>query len=155
MKPKNLPHIQVSQISRIPLHGQRDEVSHLSQMTNNHPHRLISTMGTGKTIHKIHRDMLPFPLGNRKRVQKTTGSLIFSLNLLTRQTMSHKHRDISLYALPPEGHLQIMIHLYTTRVNSKMGPVGLLKNFSPDLKIIGNTELTLKLQTTIRTNRPL
>jgi hypothetical protein len=70
-----------------------------------------------KPCHKIHRDVLPLPLRNRKWLELTSWSLMLNLHLLTDLASSHKRCHIRSQSIPPEMLSEILVHLTRSWMN--------------------------------------
>src|SRR6185312_15061193 len=67
----------------------RNEVSNLRQTVHYYPYRVVPLLSTRQSHYEIHRDLLPFPLGNLQRLQQTGWPLMICLHTLTCVTDGH------------------------------------------------------------------
>ena len=77
------------------------KMGRLYESINNHPHRVMFLLREGKTQHKIHGNIIPLALRNWKGIQQTCWNLVFSFDLLTRQTFRHVLCHITFHSFPP------------------------------------------------------
>ena len=72
----------------------------LRELVYYHPYHIMSLQCSWQVGHKIHRDVLLFPLGHFQWLKYPCWLLVLSLNLLTRETSSNKVPYVSLHPAP-------------------------------------------------------
>jgi hypothetical protein len=61
-------------------------------------------------------------------MEKSSGALVFCLNLLTEITSGDKESDVALHPIPTKGVLQILVHFGSAWVNRVGGILCFLHN---------------------------
>ena len=92
----------------------KNEVSRLSDRTNNNPNGIMQFPGPSKTKHKVHINNLALPCWDLNRLGKTSKLNVFGLNLSAIGALHHTLRSIPLHTFPLIDLLEIMIHLRGT-----------------------------------------
>ena len=69
MESHNLPHICIRQTGGGSGCLDRDEVGRLGQSVDYHPNAIVPPSGLWQTVYEIHRNLIPFPARNLKRLE--------------------------------------------------------------------------------------
>jgi hypothetical protein len=109
---------------------ERDEMSTFGEFVNYKPNGILATEWFWQTHHKVHNNLIPFPLRNTKGLERSCRFLMFGLHLLTYMALSHIFSNVSLHAVPPELLLQALIHLGASRVYGISGFVSFIQDIS-------------------------
>ena len=118
--------IQVSQLVS-PIGGVHwNEMGNLGQTVNDDPDGVMTSVGSWKSGDKIHPDFIPFPLGNFQGLKESSGSLMFSFDLLTHITLGYERANYSLHPMLPKFLTKILVQFGSTRVNGVRGLMGFL-----------------------------
>ena len=126
-----------------------NEVSNLCQAIYYYPNGVVPLLSTRQSHYEIHRDLLPFPLGNLQRLQQTCWPLMLSLDTLTGVANSHVLYNRMLHPIPPESFLKIIVHLGTAWMKRVSCIMSLTQNQLPEIIHIWHTEPILIPQGTL------
>ena len=126
----------------------------LRESLHYHPNHIIFLRCPWKVGHKIHRDVLPLPLSHLQRLKKPCWLLVLSLNLLTRETSSHKVPYVSLHPSLVILTMKILVHLRATWMYCKSRVVKLPENILSQIGQLGNHYPSSIPKTTICVDGP-
>ncbi|GAB2296270.1 hypothetical protein Dimus_038414 [Dionaea muscipula] len=119
MQYHNLSHVESGQSLQTKSHLHRQKVYRLRESIHNHPNRVMSTPGKRNPGDKIHRDVLPLPLGNGKWSKLARSR---RCSTFTRRHVKHRatnSSNLSLNAPPPKMLLHVLVHLGGTGMNAQ------------------------------------
>ena len=119
-----------------------------------HLYRVMPLLRPWQVGHKVHRDVLPLPLSHLQWLKQPCWLLVLSLNLLTRETSSHKVPYVSLHPAPIVLTTKILVHLHATWMHGKSRAVKLPENLLSQIGQLGNHYPSLISKTTICVNAP-
>ena len=119
-----------------------------------HPYRIMLLLCSWQVGHKVHRDVLPLPLIHLQWLKQLCWLLVFSLNLLTRETSSNKVPYVSLYPTLIVLATKILVHLRATWMHNKSRAVKLTENLLSQIGQLENHYPSPILKTTIYVNGP-
>src|SRR3954471_513715 len=92
-------------------------MSHFGELVDDDEDSIISTLGLRKTSDEVHFDMIELPFWNRKRLERSSWSLVFCFHPSADITLIHELSDLTLHSSPPIRLLEVMVHLRTSRMN--------------------------------------
>src|SRR3990170_2907943 len=101
----------------------------LGELVDDDKNSVMTLLRLRKTSDEIHLDFIPFPQGNRKRLQKSSRLLMFCLDATTNVTFSNIASNVLLHVRPPVPLTKVLIHLGATRMNRQWGIMCVLHNF--------------------------
>ena len=119
-----------------------------------HPYRIMLLLCSLQVGHKVHRDVLPLPLSHLQWMKQPCWLLVFSLNLLTRETSSNKVPYVSLHPVSIVLTTKILVHLRATWMHGKPRAVKLPENLLSQIGQQGNHYPSPILKTTICVDGP-
>src|SRR5262249_38829796 len=96
-----------------------------------------------KSTNKVHRDLIPLPLGYLQRFQETSRSLVLNLDLLTNRALHDIVRYIPLHPIPPEVAFKVLIHLCPSWMYRVAGVVSFTHNLLRQITVIWHTQSSL------------
>ena len=124
-------------------------MSRLGQSVHNYPNCIMFPLGEGKTKYEIYSNVIPLPLGNWKGIQYTGWYLVFSVYLLTRQTLRHVLKNVLFRPSPPVILFHILVHFISSRVHGENSIVAIIQYFLSQIHIIQYAQSALVQQTSI------
>src|SRR3990170_4133854 len=89
----------------------------LGELVDDDKNGIVTLLRLWKTSYEIHLDFIPFPQGNRKRLQTSSRLLMFCLDATANVTFSQISSDVLFHSRPPVPLSKITIHLSTTRMD--------------------------------------
>jgi hypothetical protein len=86
------------------------KVGDFGESMHNNPDSIVTTVRLGKSRDEVHPYFILFPLGYLKRLQQSSGVLVFSLHMLTDITPGDKQGNFTLHSMPQKSLLQVLVH---------------------------------------------
>src|SRR5436853_5522454 len=127
--------VQLTELPDSVGHPHRQEMSRFGQPVDDNPDGIVTLSAPRQTTDEVHRHLLPLPLWYLKWLKFPCWPLVFDLDLLTSQTLSHKLSNVSLHPWPPILTLDVLVHLGTPWMNSELREMKFSKNlFSISLR---------------------
>src|SRR3989337_2947681 len=127
----------------------------LGELVDDDKNSVMALMRLRKTSDEIHLDFIPFPQGNRKRLENTSRFLMFCLHTTTNVAFSNISGNVLLHLGPPVSLTKITVHLGTTRVNRQRCIMGFLHDLISHKFEARHYNAVPEVQRTIFSNREI
>jgi hypothetical protein len=117
MKTHNVLNVQLCISLGLVVGMNRNEVSRLRELINNHSDGIILVGSQRQTHDEIHTDVFPLPSRSIQQLQQASRLQMICLDPLTSVTFYYIVSCLMLHSCPLELRFQVMIHFGAARVN--------------------------------------